>query len=201
MFFDILLPRACLKIHSHHLHPPLCGIFGPHSVNVAHYASLIRVQSTTKCDAQLSESNFQTRSRIEQRKLILALCCLVFLRKDSTKTFGGDIKHDMQFHRYGSRGTSNELAESILLVMAGNLNKLYSRIIQNFLKSQINARKIKDPAACSGVFDFRGAVDFTHSCNPQKMILQKFKTQGKTEGRFISPPFLSFETAYRQCSK
>ncbi len=153
MFFDILLPRACLKIHSHHLHPPLCGIFGPHSVNVAHYASLIRVQSTTKCDAQLSESNFQTRSRIEQRKLILALCCLVFLRKDSTKTFGGDIKHDMQFHRYGSRGTSNELAESILLVMAGNLNKLYSRIIQNFLKSQINARKIKDPAACSGVFD------------------------------------------------
>ena len=37
---------------------------GPHSVNVARYASLIRVQSTTNCDAQLSESNFQTRSRL-----------------------------------------------------------------------------------------------------------------------------------------
>ncbi len=55
--------RACLKIHSRHLHVPLCGIFGPHSVNVAHYASLIGVQSTTNCDAQLSESNFQARSK------------------------------------------------------------------------------------------------------------------------------------------
>ncbi len=54
--------RACLKIHSRHLHAPLCGIFDSHSVNVARYAFLIRVQSTTNCDAQLSESNFQTCS-------------------------------------------------------------------------------------------------------------------------------------------
>ncbi|WP_370650307.1 DUF6783 domain-containing protein, partial [uncultured Clostridium sp.] len=27
----------CLKIHSRQVHAPLCGIFGPHSVNVAHY--------------------------------------------------------------------------------------------------------------------------------------------------------------------
>ncbi|WP_373264717.1 DUF6783 domain-containing protein [Hungatella hathewayi] len=51
-----------MKIHSCHLHAPLCGIFTPHSVNVAHYASLIRGKSPTKCDAHLSESNFQTRS-------------------------------------------------------------------------------------------------------------------------------------------
>ena len=44
------------------MHAPLCGIFGPHSVNVAHYASLIRVKSPTNCDAHLTESNFQTRS-------------------------------------------------------------------------------------------------------------------------------------------
>nr|WP_320056925.1 DUF6783 domain-containing protein [[Clostridium] symbiosum] len=38
------------------------GIFGPNSVSVAHYASFIRAKSPTKCDAQLTESNFQTRS-------------------------------------------------------------------------------------------------------------------------------------------
>nr|WP_306792248.1 DUF6783 domain-containing protein [Blautia producta] len=46
-------PRVCLKIHSDNLHAPLCGIFAPNSVNVARYASLIRVK-----DAQLAESNF-----------------------------------------------------------------------------------------------------------------------------------------------
>ena len=55
-------PRVCLKIHSDNLHAPLCGIFPPNSVNVARYASLIRVKSSTKCDAQLAESNFQTHS-------------------------------------------------------------------------------------------------------------------------------------------
>ena len=55
-------PRACLKIHSRHLYAPLRGIFGPNSVNVARYASLIGTKSPTKWDAQLTESNFQTRS-------------------------------------------------------------------------------------------------------------------------------------------
>ena len=44
------------------MHAPLCGRFGSHSVNVAHYASLIRAKSPTNCDAHLTESNFQTRS-------------------------------------------------------------------------------------------------------------------------------------------
>ncbi|WP_416390652.1 DUF6783 domain-containing protein [[Clostridium] symbiosum] len=52
-----------MKIHSHHLHAPLRGIFGPNSLTVALYAALIRAKSPTKCDAQLTESNFQTRSR------------------------------------------------------------------------------------------------------------------------------------------
>ncbi|MEY8395773.1 DUF6783 domain-containing protein [Lachnospiraceae bacterium 45-P1] len=34
--------RNCSVMKSHHLHTPLCRKFGPHSVNVAHYASLIR---------------------------------------------------------------------------------------------------------------------------------------------------------------
>ncbi|MEY8395263.1 DUF6783 domain-containing protein [Lachnospiraceae bacterium 45-P1] len=54
--------RACLKIHSRHLHAPLCGIFGPNSLNVAHYAAFLWAKSPTKWNAQLPESNFQTRS-------------------------------------------------------------------------------------------------------------------------------------------
>ncbi|RGJ01491.1 hypothetical protein DXD79_19030 [Hungatella hathewayi] len=52
-----------MKIHSCHLYAPLRGIFCPNSVSVAHYASFIGAKSPTKCDAQLSESNFQTHSR------------------------------------------------------------------------------------------------------------------------------------------
>ena len=51
------------------MHAPLCGRFGSHSVNVAHYASLIRVKSPTNCDAHLTESNFQTRSSISKDKI------------------------------------------------------------------------------------------------------------------------------------
>ncbi|WP_334298409.1 DUF6783 domain-containing protein [[Clostridium] symbiosum] len=54
--------RACLKIAFCQLHAPLRGIFGPNSVSVAHYASLIRAKSPTKCDSQLAESNFKTDS-------------------------------------------------------------------------------------------------------------------------------------------
>ncbi len=55
-----LRSRACLKIHSRHQHAPLCGIFGPNSLNVAHYAAFIWAKSPTKWNAQLPESNFQT---------------------------------------------------------------------------------------------------------------------------------------------
>lgn len=40
----------------------------------------------------------------------------------------GDIKQDMQFRRYLSRGISNVLAESTLLAMARNINKLHNKI-------------------------------------------------------------------------
>ena len=40
----------------------------------------------------------------------------------------GDLKHDMQFIRYLTKGTSNVLAESILLAMAKNINKLHNKI-------------------------------------------------------------------------
>ena len=37
------VPRACLKNHFRNLQAPLCGIFYPHSVAVARYAALIRI--------------------------------------------------------------------------------------------------------------------------------------------------------------
>ena len=40
----------------------------------------------------------------------------------------GDIKQDMQFRRYLRKGRSNVLAESILLAMARNINKLHNKI-------------------------------------------------------------------------
>ena len=40
----------------------------------------------------------------------------------------GDIKQDMHFRRYISKGTSNVLVESILLAMARNINKLHNKI-------------------------------------------------------------------------
>ncbi|WP_394927597.1 DUF6783 domain-containing protein, partial [uncultured Robinsoniella sp.] len=52
-----------MKIHSCHLHAPLCGIFAPNSGYIARYAPFIRDKSPTNWDAQLPESNFKTRSR------------------------------------------------------------------------------------------------------------------------------------------
>ena len=55
--------RACLENHSRNLHAPLCGIFHPNSVAVAHYGALVRAKYPTNCDIHLAESIFQTRSR------------------------------------------------------------------------------------------------------------------------------------------
>ncbi|MFR4360399.1 DUF6783 domain-containing protein [Anaerobutyricum hallii] len=55
--------RAYLKNHSCNLHAPICGIFCLHSVDVARYAALIQAKSPTNCNAHLTESIFQTRSR------------------------------------------------------------------------------------------------------------------------------------------
>lgn len=40
----------------------------------------------------------------------------------------GDLKQDMQFRRYLSKGASNVLTESTLLAMARNIKKLHNKI-------------------------------------------------------------------------
>ena len=52
-----------MKNHSYNLHTLICGIFCPHSVDVARYAAFIRTKSPTNYDAHLAESIFQTHSR------------------------------------------------------------------------------------------------------------------------------------------
>ena len=43
----------------------------------------------------------------------------------------GDLKQDMRFRRYLCKGNANVLAESILLAMARNVNKLHNKIQNN----------------------------------------------------------------------
>ena len=56
--------RTCLKKQSRNLHAPLCGIFQPNSVAVAHYGALIRAKSPTNCDTHLAESLLQIHSGV-----------------------------------------------------------------------------------------------------------------------------------------
>ncbi|WP_408610151.1 DUF6783 domain-containing protein [Lacrimispora algidixylanolytica] len=53
--------RVCLKTHCTNLHVPLRSIFAPNSVGVAYYAAFIWTKSSTKCNAHLETSSFQTR--------------------------------------------------------------------------------------------------------------------------------------------
>ncbi|MDE6905422.1 MAG: IS1182 family transposase [Lachnospiraceae bacterium] len=68
--------------------------------------------------------------RQEDLKRILTDEGIVFRMNRSIQAEGsfGDLKQDMQFRRYVSKGTSNVLAESILLAMARNINKLHNKI-------------------------------------------------------------------------
>ena len=68
--------------------------------------------------------------RQEDLKRILTDEGIVFRMNRSIQAEGpfGDLKQDMQFRRYISKGTSNVLAESILLAMARNINKLHNKI-------------------------------------------------------------------------
>lgn len=53
----------------------------------------------------------------------------------------GEIKADMDFRRFLCRGTQNILAESILLGLAHNVNKLHNKIQSDRCKSHLHALK------------------------------------------------------------
>ena len=68
--------------------------------------------------------------RQEDLKRILSEEGILFRINRSIQAEGsfGDLKQDMQFRRYLSKGTVNVLAESTLLAMARNINKLHNKI-------------------------------------------------------------------------
>jgi len=68
--------------------------------------------------------------RQEDLKRILSEDGILFRTNRSIQAEGsfGDLKQDMQFRRYLSKGASNVLAESTLLAMARNINKLHNKI-------------------------------------------------------------------------
>ena len=68
--------------------------------------------------------------RQEDLERILSDDGILFRTNRSIQTEGsfGDIKQDMKFRRYLSKGTTNVLAESVLLAMARNINKLHNKI-------------------------------------------------------------------------
>ena len=68
--------------------------------------------------------------RQEDLERILSDDGIIFRINRSIQVEGsfGELKQDMQFRRYLSKGTANVLAESILLAMAKNINKLHNKI-------------------------------------------------------------------------
>lgn len=68
--------------------------------------------------------------RQEDLERILSDDGILFRTNRSIQAEGsfGDLKQDMQFRRYLSKGTANVLAESTLLAMARNINKLHNKI-------------------------------------------------------------------------
>ena len=78
----------------------------------------------------LQISKIFLKYRQEDLERILSAEGIVYRMNRSIQAEGsfGDLKQDMQFRRYISKGTSNVLAESILLAMAKNINKLHNKI-------------------------------------------------------------------------
>lgn len=83
----------------------------------------------------------------EQRKNQLARitteegCRLRMNRSIQVEGSFGNIKQDMGFRRYLCRGTDNVLAESILVAMAHNINKLHHKIQSNRTGTHLFALK------------------------------------------------------------
>ena len=73
------------------------------------------------------------KHRKEDLERILSEDGILFRTNRSIQAEGsfGDLKQGMQFRRYLSKGSVNVLAESTLLAMARNINKLHNKIQNN----------------------------------------------------------------------
>lgn len=77
---------------------------------------------------QVSKKFKEQRAADLERILTEEGCQLRMNRSIQAEGSFGELKQDMGFRRYLCRGTSNVLAESILLAIAHNINKLHNKI-------------------------------------------------------------------------
>ena len=78
--------------------------------------------------SQVSKKFMQCREEDLKRIISEEGCQLRMNRSIQVEGSFGNIKQDMGFRRYLSRGKQNATAESILLAMAHNINKLHRKI-------------------------------------------------------------------------
>ena len=83
-----------------------------------------------RTDKDTSGCKNVSKHRKEDLDRILSEEGILFRTNRSIQAEGsfGDLKQDMQFRRYLSKGNANVLAESTLLAMARNINKLHNKI-------------------------------------------------------------------------
>ena len=77
---------------------------------------------------QVSKIFNEYRKKDLERILTEEGCQLRMNRSIQAEGSFGELKQDMGFRRFLCRGTQNVLAESVLLAMAHNLNKLHRKI-------------------------------------------------------------------------
>lgn len=87
--------------------------------------------------------NRQRKDRLE-RIISKEGCQLRVNRSIQAEGSFGELKQDMGFRRFMSRGKQNVLAESILLAMAHNINKLHNKTQSD--RTGIHLFEIKDSA-------------------------------------------------------
>ena len=73
------------------------SIFGPNSVSVAHYASFIGAKSPTKCDAQLTESNFQTRPKAGVTRKIVVISDYLCYNRINSENVGNQYRKERKY--------------------------------------------------------------------------------------------------------
>ena len=86
--------------------------------------------SVEKCNKVLMVSKTMSQKHAENLERITSEYGTMLRKNRSIQAKGSfaDVKEDMNFRRYLYRGKANALAESILLAMGRNINKLHCKI-------------------------------------------------------------------------
>jgi len=116
-----------LKEYTQNIH--ICGKRNSYS-KTDEDATFMRMKEDAMKNGQLKLGyNVQHASKENLERIVSEEGCILRMNR-SIQTEGSfvEIKHDMGFRRYLSKGKKNVLAESALLAIAHNINKLHNKI-------------------------------------------------------------------------